>query len=89
MICFDEIRELCRGLDGDIEWYIFGSATHEGSCPLDVDLLAVADDPITIIGIRRMTSRLLCANPIDLTIMSRGEENELGFIEEVRAQHIP
>lgn len=65
---------------GDTRWYLFGSALRDPVRASDVDLLVVCQDHSAADAIRRITDELAFCKPIDLSILTEGEEAETSFI---------
>lgn len=76
------IRERTASLvpDDSVSVYIFGSMLHDTTCTDDLDVLIVCDDS-QMQRLREGFEDLLLPWPIDLTLMTREEEESYAFLE--------
>lgn len=90
----DEARWVCEKLVGQdlcpdgTRWYIFGSASRDASCPSDVDILVIYEDPAHASIVRARLAELELMRPLHLIFMTVGEEKESGFIASERAVEV-
>lgn len=61
--------------------YLFGSALRPQAVWSDIDVLIVCRQANDAAQLRTALSDLCLIYPIDLTIMSRAEETEFGFVD--------
>jgi hypothetical protein len=61
-------------------WYIFGSVRRSSELPADIDLLILCADEGKIEIVRNELRDACSRLPLHLFLVTRGEEEELGFI---------
>jgi hypothetical protein len=62
------------------DWYLFGSSAKAPETAGDIDLLIVHDATVDAARMREALNDLCISLPIHLTILTRAEERERGFI---------
>ena len=67
-----------------VQWYAFGSATHDSEVWSDFDFLVVYQHKEDVDEIRKRLSNLATHFPIDILFMTKNEENETKFIKSQR-----
>ena len=78
------VRELATRTNasvGQASWYLFGSAKKELSSASDIDMVVICQTHNTADAIRRAVNVDQFARPIHLSILTRAEEDELGFVD--------
>jgi predicted nucleotidyltransferase len=62
------------------DWYLFGSSANSPETARDIDLLIVHDATVDTSRVRETLADLCMSLPIHLTILTREEEVERGFL---------
>jgi hypothetical protein len=75
----DSARTVAAAFPGSV-WYWFGSSTTTPETACDIDLLIVHDARLDTSRVREALGSLCPTLPIHLTILTREEEVERGFL---------
>ena len=77
----------CESKGCEAEWFLFGSFLDHNMVS-DIDLLVIAPEGGCMEFIRVEVEKVLPTFPVELTIMSQAEEEELNFLAVTRARSI-
>ena len=80
----DELRAVLTSSGrefGATKWYIFGSASRSRKYAADIDLLVICANDEVADHLRSIFSRYNFHRPMDLSILTEQEEEEISFVE--------
>lgn len=77
--------EACKEIDGNTQWYVFGSVLNDTASPSDIDVLCITSDTATLRQVRARCSDLLLNAPVHLRVLTECQEQALSFIERTGA----
>lgn len=80
--------EACREIDGNTQWYVFGSVLENQASPSDIDVLCISSDTSTLRQVRSRCADLLFNAPVHLRVLTEHQEQALKFIERTGALDI-
>jgi hypothetical protein len=73
---------------GDLRWYVFGSAPGHLSAASDIDLLVICQTHMMADVVRQVVDLDQFGRPIHLSILTKVEEEEVGFVESQRCVQV-
>ena len=79
------LRDLIAKEVGGLEWFLFGSSALCGKCPNDIDLLVLCESDLEADKTRQILQSSSIYPLLDVSILTREEEEEGRFVRERRA----
>ena len=83
-----QLAETTNANVGDARWYWFGSAREDWSKAADIDLLVVCENHLLADKVRHFVDPDQLCRPVHLSILTREEEEEIGFVKRQKCTRI-